>query len=153
MLGGNYLGKTYLGGYSNLGVSPNYQIFTPPVLADRPLFLDDSTEIQKALFKFYSHPLNSRYVMVFQLSDGTFVQDTSTPGHTNTAVPLPWDMNNPSAPYATSIYMDYSVSPPKLTTLATAHPVWIVASYNGPTVVSSSVMTLLKNAGYGGNLS
>ena len=127
--------------------------FTPPTIADRPPYNEDSSEMQKALFKFYGHALNSRYVMVYQLSDGTFVQDTPTAGHTNTVIPLPWDPNNPSAPYATSIYINYSTSPPSLTTSTTSHSVWIVASFNGPTVVSSAVAALLTTAGYGAQLS
>ena len=86
--------------------------------------------------------------MVYQLSDGSFVQDTPTTGHTSTVIPLPWDPNDPSGPYATSVYIDYSTTPPSLTTLRTAHSVWIVATYNGPTVVSSAVAALLTAAGY-----
>lgn len=122
-------------------------IFTPPTVADRPPYNEDSSEIQKALFKFAGN-LNSRYVMVYQLSDGTFVQDTPTTGHTNTNIPLPWDPSNPSAPYARSVYVDPTTEPPTLTVTNTAHSVWVVATFNGPTVVTSAVAALLTAAGY-----
>jgi len=125
--------------------------FTPPVVADRPPYNEDSSEIEKALFKFMT-PLNSRYVSVFQLSDGTFVQDTPTTGHTNTNIPYPWNPSNPDAPYATAIYTDVSVYPPVYHVDETKHTLWVVRVFNGVTVVDSATAALLTTAGYGGNL-
>jgi hypothetical protein len=123
-------------------------VFTPPTINDRPSYNEDSTPEQRALFKFFGHSLNPRYVMVYQLSDGSFVQDTPTTGHTNTVIPLPWDPNDPAGPYATAVYIDYSTTPPSLKVDRTSHSVYIVATYNAPTVVSSAVATLLTAAGY-----
>lgn len=125
--------------------------FTPPTVADRPPYNADSSEVEKALFKFM--PLNSRYVSVFELSDGTFVQDTATAVNANTNVPYPWDPDDPSAPYATAIYVDYTQTPPQLTSQETGHAVWIRRVYNGVTTVSDATATLLTAAGYGAYLS
>ncbi len=125
--------------------------FTPPTIADRPPFDADSTDIQRALFKFMT-PLNSRYVSVFQLSDGTFVQDTPTTENSNTNVPYPWNPSDPSAPYATAIFVDVSKSPPVLTVDETSHSTWIVKVYNGVTEVDSADVALLTAGGYGGNI-
>lgn len=142
-LGSNYLGSAYLG--SSLVFVPTK--FTPPIVYDRPPYNDDSTEMQKALFK-YMTPLNGRYVSVFRLSDGTFVQDTPTTENSNTNVPYPWDPNNPSAPYAVADYWDVSQSPAKYTVDATSHSVWVVKVYNGVTVVDQSEIDMLILNGY-----
>ncbi len=127
--------------------------FTCPSVRDRLAFGPDATEEQKALFKFQK-TLNPRYVSVFYLSDGSFVQDTGTAENSNTNVPYPWDPNNPSAPYVTSVYYDVSQTPAPLVIDQTSHPVWIVAVMNGVVTVSSAMATLLTNytaygTGYG----
>ena len=135
--------------------------FTPPVVYDRPPYSPDSTDEQKALFKFYGHDLHPRYVMVFQLSDGSFVQDVpngfapddSVIANTNCTIPYPWDADNPDQPYVRSMYVDVSQTPPKYVVDNTSHPVWIVAEYNGVCKVSAAVAALLTTAGYGACLS
>ncbi len=127
--------------------------FTCPTINDRPPYDGDATEIQKALFKFQK-TLNPRYVSVFYLSDGTFVQDTPTAENSNTNVPYPWDPSNPSAPYATAIYYDVSQTPAPLVIDNTSHSVWIVQVFNGVSTVSASMATALTNytsygTGYG----
>ena len=129
-----------------------YTTFTPPVLNDRPLFSDTDSEAQKGLMKFMK-PLNARYVNVFQLSDGTFVQDTPTPENANCNIPYPWDPNNPSAPYVQTVAVDYSVTPPVLKTTNTSHSVWITKVYNGVTAVDQGTVDLLISAGYRDRLS
>lgn len=63
--------------------------FTPPVVADNPPFLPDSRGDQVKLFRYYKPRV--RGVNVFELSDGTYVQDTATPENSNTNIPYPWD--------------------------------------------------------------
>ena len=118
--------------------------FTPPVVYDRPPYNPDSTEDQKALFKFF-HTLNGLYVSVFALSDGTFVQDTPTAENSDTNVPYPWNPDNPSAPYATAVYVDVSQTPPPLVIDNTSQSVWITQVFNGVTEVSSTMATALTN--------
>ena len=128
--------------------------FTPPIVNDRPPFLPDSETLrpwEKGLFKFFSP--GPRYVMVFYLSDGSFVQDTATPENSNTNVPYPWDPSNPSAPYVTSTWWDVSQTPPVFHVDTTSHPVWIVSATNSPVQVSSEMEAALIAAGYGGNIS
>lgn len=117
--------------------------------------------MQKALFRFYGHDLHPRYVMVFQLSDGTFVQDVpngtapdlSTIANTNCNIPYPWDADNPDQPYVRAIFTDVSKTPPEYTVENTSHAVWIVAVYNGVVKVSAAVAALLTASGYAACLS
>lgn len=135
--------------------------FTPPVVYDRPPYDADATDEQKALFKFYGHDLHPRYVMVFQLSDGTFVQDVpngfapddSVIANTNCNIPYPWDPDNPDAPYVRSIYVDVAQTPPEYVVDNTSHPVWIVKEYNGACEVNAATAALLTTAGYGACIS
>ena len=137
--------------------------FTPPIVNDRPNFNADSTEEQKALFKFF-HVLNPRYVQVFLLSDGSFVQDT--PGGfapdgsvvvnvqgNGGQIPYPWDPSNPSAPYATSIFYDLSKTPPPRVTAYISHTIWIVSVTNGIVEVTAAMAAALTAAGYGACIS
>jgi len=86
---------------------------------------------------------------VFALSDGTFVQDTPTPENSNTNVPYPYNPWLPDSPYATSYYVDYSVTPPQPTVSNTSHEVWITTVYLAPTYVSDEQAAALTHAGYG----
>lgn len=135
-------------------------LFTPPVVYDRPWFNADSDEQQKALFKYF-HQLNPRYVSVFFLSDGSFVQDTpngfapddSVVPNTNTNIPYPWNPSNPDAAYVVSNYWDVSQTPAVYTVYATSHEVWIKSVVNGIVEVSSEMAVALTVAGYGACLS
>ena len=134
--------------------------FTPPVAYDRPPFLPDSDEQQKGLFKYFK-PYVPRYVMVFLLSDGSFVQDVpngfapdgSTVPNTNCNIPYPWDPSNPSAPFVRSAYWDVSQSPSVYTVDTTSHDVWIESVVNGIVEVSDTLAAALIAAGYGACLS
>jgi hypothetical protein len=136
------------------------QTFTPPVVYDRPPYNVDSTDEQKALFKYFQN-LNPRYVSVFLLSDGSFVQDTpngfapdgSEVSNTNCNIPYPWDPSNPSAPYVTAVYWDVSKSPAKYTVERTSHSVWIESVVNGVVEVTDTMAAALTAAGYGACLS
>lgn len=118
--------------------------FTCPTIKDRPPYGEDASEIQKALFKFQK-TLNPRYVSVFYLSDGSFVQDTPTAENSNTNVPYPWNPSEPSAPYATAVYYDVSQTPAPLVIDNTSHSVWIVQVFNGVSTVSAAMATALSN--------
>lgn len=128
--------------------------FTPPVVFDRPSFTPDSTPVQQALFK-YLQPANyyGRYVQVFALSDGSFVQDTATPENANTNVPYPWDPNDASAPFVTTTYYNLAVTPPVRVTDEQAHTVWILWMIDRPTPISTETATALSAAGYGAFIS
>jgi hypothetical protein len=53
--------------------------------------------MQVGLWRHFEN--RSRGVNVFELSDGTFVQDTATSENSNTSIPYPWNPDDPSAPY------------------------------------------------------
>jgi hypothetical protein len=133
--------------------------FTPPIVYDRGPYNPDSTEIQKALFKFF--PTSPRYVQVFFLSNGSFVQDTpngfapdgSVVENENTNYPYPWNFNDPSGPYNTSWYYDYSQNPPVRVIEYDKLPEWIEQYFNGVTEVSQGMANALIAAGYGACIS
>lgn len=119
--------------------------FTPPTAYDNPPILPDDRSIATRLFRYY--PNRARYIAVFALSDGTFVQDTPSDENQNTNIPYPWNFNDPSAPYATSYYYDYENMQPAVVNVS--HEVWITKVYLGPTYVSSDEAAALTAAGYG----
>ena len=134
--------------------------FTPPIVYDRPPFLPTTKGAARALFRYF--PNRPRYVNVFQLSDGSFVQDTATTYATdstgnvisvdfsNTNIPYPWNPYQPNAPYSTVYYTDYTQNPPRQVMTTVSQNPYIVALYgNGPTVVPAYEALLLTAAGYG----
>lgn len=130
--------------------------FTPPVAYDNPPILPNGGGLANRLFRYF--PNRKRYITVFALSDGTFVQDTPNGfdlnGNlvpvTNTNIPYPYNPSDPSAPYSTSYYINYQVTPPVPTMATVSHNPWITKVYLGETVISASEQTALTNAGYGG---
>lgn len=120
--------------------------FTPPTAYDVPPILPDSGGLANRLFRYY--PNRPRYITVFALSDGTFVQDTPSDENSNTNVPYPYNPYDPSAPYSTSYYYDYENMQP--TKSEVAHEVWITKVYLGPTYVNNDEVAALTAAGYGG---
>ncbi len=92
-------------------------------------------------------PNHSRYVSVFKLSDGSYVQDTGTAENSNTNVPYPWNPYMPGSPYSSTSYYDYTTK--QMVIDDVAHSVWIEVWYQGPTVVSSTEAAALTAAGYG----
>lgn len=130
--------------------------FTPPVAYDNPAILPFSGGLANRLFRYF--PSRKRYIAVFALSDGTFVQDTPN-GYdlsnnlvpvTNTNIPYPYDPYNPSAPYSTSYFINYNASPPEPTSITVSHSPYITKVYLAPTIISSAEETALTTAGYGG---
>ena len=121
--------------------------FTPPTAYDNPPILPDSYGPEARLFRYF--PNRARYIAVFALNNGTFVQDTPSDENSNTNIPYPWNPNDPSAPYATSYYIDYEASPPTPTKILTSHEVYIIKVYLGPTQVTDEEAAALTHAGYG----
>lgn len=125
--------------------------FTPPTAYDNPPILPDDYSVARRLFRYF--PNRARYIAVFALSDGTYVQDTPSDENQNTNVPYPWNFDDPSAPYATSYYIDYTQSPPQPTVSTVSHEVWITKVYLGPTYVTDQEAANLTAAGYGALIS
>lgn len=125
--------------------------FTPPTLHDVPPVLPLERGIAYRLFRYF--PNRARYVTVFALSDGTFVQDTATPENSNTSVPYPYDPYSPGAPYSTSYYTNFDVSPPVQAKLDVSHDVYIKKVYMAPQYVTPDEVTALTSAGYGALIS
>ena len=121
--------------------------FTPPQVYDNPPILPDSRGLANRLFRYYKN--RARYVMVFALSDGTFVQDTATPENSNTNIPYPYNPYDPSAPFSTSYYINYEVSPPVPTVTTVAQNPWIAKVYQEVCYVTDAEAAALTAAGYG----
>ena len=125
--------------------------FTPPKVYDNPAILPDSRGIANRLFRYYHN--RARYVNVFALSDGTFVQDTATAENSNTNIPYPYNPYDPSAPYVTSWYTNYEVNPPVLTHTSVSQNPYITRVYEGREYVTAAEVAALTAAGYGALIS
>ena len=132
----------YEGGSTGVGL-----IFTPPLIKDRPTFLEDSSQDQKDLWRHYEN--RYRGVNVWILSDGNVVQDTTTPENSNTdmSAVYPWNPNNPSAPYVRSIYIDAGVRPQVASVHTVSHAVYPVAYFAGASsyLITQPQATLLAD--------
>lgn len=133
--------------------------FTCPVAYDTPATLPLERGLGNRLFRYFAS--RKRYIAVFYLSNGTFVQDTpngfapdgTTVANTNCDIPYPYDFNNPSGPYSTSYYVDYTVNPPVSTVVTVSHNPYIVKLYQGASTVTAEEVALLTAAGYGACIS
>ncbi len=125
--------------------------FTPPVVNDRPPYNPDSGQVEQALFKYFG-TYYGRYVQVFALSDGSFVQDTATPENADTNVPYPWNPNDASAPYSVTTYVDLAATPPAIVVDEIAHDPWILWMIDRPTPVTTATAAALTAAGYGAHI-
>ena len=125
--------------------------FTPPTVYDDPPILPDSRGLANRLFRYF--PNRARYVAVFALSDGTFVQDTATAENSNTNIPYPYNPWDPSAPYVTSWYTDYEANPPVLTHTSVSQNPYITKVYEGREYVTATEVAALTSAGYGALIS
>lgn len=101
----------------------------------------------RRLWRYF--PNRARYVVVFALSDGTFVQDTATNENSNTNIPYPYNPYDPSAPYSTSYYTDFEQNPPRPTVSTVSQNPYVTKVYLGVTQVSDSEAAALTAAGYG----
>ena len=131
--------------------------FTPPLVKDRPTYNPDSTPVEKELWRHFEN--RERGVNVWILSDGSVVQDTATAENSSTDMSnvYPWDVNNASAPYVTSVYIDAGANVPSVHT--TSHSVYPVAFFSGGSSheITAAQVTLLTGytahgTGYGGNI-
>jgi hypothetical protein len=125
--------------------------FTPPRVFDNPPILPYAPSMANRLFRYFNN--RPRFVAVFKLSDGSFVQDTPTAENVNTNIPYPYNPWDPKAPYSTSYYVDYSQVPPVPTSSVVAQDPYVVKVYLGPQYVTDSEVSDLTNAGYGGCIS
>ena len=82
--------------------------FTPPVIRDMPNYLPEDRSPNMMLWRHYQ--LRERGVNVYLLSDGTYAQETATPGHTSTNIPLPWILNDPRNEFSYVTNWDGSVT-------------------------------------------
>jgi len=130
--------------------------FTPPVAYDNPPILPGAGGLGTRLFRYF--PNRKRYIAVFLLSDGTYVQDTPNGydlsgniiGNTNTNIPYPYNPYDPASPYSTSYYVDYSQSPRKQVKTTVSQNPYVAKVYLGPTAITATEQTALTAAGYGG---
>lgn len=83
-------------------------IFTPPTARIRPPYLEDSTPEQVGLYRHFETRLAG--VNVYQLQDGSFVQDFATPENSATNVPYPLNPLDLSMPYVYVTNWDGSVT-------------------------------------------
>jgi hypothetical protein len=130
------------------------------LVQDRPTFNADSTSAQIDLWRHFEN--RYRGVNVWILSDGSVVQDTATAENSNTDMSnvYPWDVNDPSAPYVRSIYIDPGANPQSPTEHDISHDPYPVAYFQGATTtaITSAQQTLLTNytafgTGYAGCIS
>ena len=125
--------------------------FTPPTVYDNPPILPDVRGLANRLFRYF--PNRARYVTVFALSDGTFVQDTATPENSNTNIPYPYNPWDPSGPFVTSYFVDYTVNPPRQTHTSVSQNPYITKVYQEPSTITSAEVAALTSAGYGALIS
>jgi hypothetical protein len=125
--------------------------FTPPKVKDNPPILPDSKGLERRLWRYF--PNRPRYVLVFLLSNGTFVQDTATPENYNTNIPYPYNPYDPSAPYSTSYYIDYEAKPPVKAVSNVSQDPYVAKVYMNACFVTAAEATALTNAGYGACIS
>jgi len=125
--------------------------FTPPKVKDNPPILPDSKGLERRLWRYF--PNRPRYVLVFKLSDGTFVQDTATAENSNTNIPYPYNPWNPEAPYSTSYFVNYEVNPPVPTSVTVSQDPYVAKVYMNSCYVTAAEATDLTNAGYGACIS
>jgi len=125
--------------------------FTPPKVYDNPPILPDARGLANRLFRYF--PNRARYVTVFALSDGTFVQDTATAENSNTNIPYPYNPWEPSAPFSTSYYINYEVVPPVPTVSKVSQNPYIVKVYQEKMNVTAAEVAALTAAGYGALIS
>lgn len=131
-------------------------IFTPPLVKDRPPILPEPHPGNE-LWLHYEN--RYRGVNVWILSDGSVVQDTATAENSNTDMSgiYPWDVNNPAAPYVTSVFIDSGANPQVASVHTVSHTVYLVAYFYGGSshTITAAQGTLLTNytafgTGYGG---
>jgi hypothetical protein len=87
--------------FSDQAVLPK-RSFSTPLAKVVPPILPETRGQQYLLFRHYASTY--RHVNVFQLSNGTYVQDYPTPENGNANVPYPWITDSPDNRYAFVTY-------------------------------------------------
>ena len=136
-------------------------LFTPPLVRDRPPFNPDSTELEKSLWAHFEN--RERGVNVWILANNEVVQDTATAENSNTDMTniYPWDVNNPAAPYVTTVQVPALPAAQVATVTTVAHSNPPVAYFYGGmtwpiTNAQQAILTNPANCGtgtaYAGNI-
>lgn len=134
--------------------------FTPPLVKVVPTFGPDSTQDQVDLWRHFEN--RERGVNVWILSDGNVVQSDPSPENSNTdlSAVYPWDVNDATAPFVTSYYIDPGASPQVTTAHTVSHNPYPVAFFQGGTTtpITAAQVTLLTGytshgTGYAGCIS
>src|ERR1035437_9997938 len=128
--------------------------FTCPVTFDVPAILPGKPNLGTRLFRYYKN--RKRYIAVYRLSDGTFVQDVengfapdgSAIANANTSLPLPWNPFDPSAPYVTAYLVDPTDNITGQVSITSSHVPYIVKLYQNASTVTTAEATALTAAGY-----
>lgn len=134
--------------------------FTPPTAAVTPPFLPDTKGAEFGLAKYRN--VLSAGVVVYKLSDGTYVQDYPTPENSNTNVP-PYPLMPDQGPnFPNLISVDYAGGTPTVKsgtrTTTAVNPYVVIVYYGGHSYPVSSAEAAALTAftahgiGYGGNL-
>lgn len=134
-----YAANSYSGGGQTSG--PLFE-FETPFVYDIPNYLPETTRaIQVMLWAHYKPKV--RGVNVFVLSDGSVVQDTATANNSDTNIPLPWILNDPSGPYSYTTNWDGTIETASL-------PVYVEYIYEGghKHIINQDEADFLSNAGY-----
>ena len=118
-----YAIETYADGADgDVGNGPLY-VFETPWVYDIPNYLPTSRMMPETMLwrHFRQKP---RGVNVFVLSDNSVVQDTATVENSNSNIPLPFILNDPSGPYSYTTNWDGTIETATL-------PVYIQYVYEG----------------------
>lgn len=119
--------------------------FTTPTTKITPPILPDTRGQAYLLFRHYA--VREAHVNVYQLLDGTFVQNYPTPENSNTNIPLPWNPSDPTAPY--SIVTNWNGT---IDRYSLANPIVRIFYGGETTMVTQDLANQLRQAGYGNYL-
>ncbi len=83
------------------------------------------------------------------------MQDTASTENSNTNIPYPYNPYDPSSPYSTSYYVDYTRYPTRQEKNVVSQNPYITKVYLAPTTITAAEKTALTNytaygVGYGG---
>ena len=119
--------------------------FTTPLVKITPPYLPETKGLPYMLFRHYA--VREAHVNVYELQDGTFVQNYPSPENTNTNIPYPWNPSDPTAPYATVTNWNGTIERFYL-----PNPIVRVFYGGETTMVTQQEANKLRQAGYGNYL-
>lgn len=132
--------------------------FTPPVVLDNPPFDADTYDDRKVAYMLARWRLPmARGVNVYQLSDGSFVQDVATAENSNTAIPpYPLMPDQGKIPNAIAAVANNVISEATVYTTITPYIVTIFWGGHANPVTTAQAAALsaytAHGIGYGGNI-